>query len=394
MKLRLLGPTLLAFASCADTQAQEWLRRDVRTDAALAAVHFADEWNGYIGGLNIVLKTSDGGTTWIPTASLPTNATFLAVYAKSPSEVFVSRTGLYRSIDGGEHWEEIGDFSNFAGSIFDIRFTSASTGFFIKEGNVFQTTDGGTVWELIYAPGDHFLSEIDAPDAQTIYSTGGITYGDFGFISRADFVRSFDGGETWESVPLPQLHEIQAAAWVGPRHGFVFTFTGEVHETFNGGDSWDLVHAGLGAIALDAVFADAQKGIVVTLEGKILATSNAGRTWVEEAFSENALEALAGVGSQSFVAVGGGGTILQRLGSFEPAAKAEITGIAYLPEEGRIRLDIHSPPGRSYRVDHSPDLLDWAPLGETTPKDSQWDFFYQIEEFPAGYFRVADPGAR
>ena len=361
----------------------EWVQQNSGTVDLLAGVHFADVQVGYAAGFLTVLKTVDGGATW-ESVTCPTNHTFVSVFAKNATDVFVGRQGLYRSTNGGASWREIGGIVG-AGSIFDIKFASHTTGYLVKWGVIYRTLDGGDNWNPVFSSG-LFLADITVADAQTIYVTGGITYDG---ATRADFARSLDGGQTWETVPQPDLSEIMVSAWVGPREGYAFTISQDVLKTTNGGDSWVLVNGALGEIVLDASFSDAQTGFGVCYSGNILSTTNGGVSWMVTPAGGGPLSALARPCGGTCYAVGNNGRIFKRI--VEPEAEAfRITGLNYDAAVEAVTLDIHSSPCKRYRIEVSLDVNTWSPLAESVPETGDWQYVISAVGQPSSFYRVVD----
>jgi len=365
----------------------EWVLQESGTQRTLSAVHFVDLQTGYAAGFLAVLKTLDGGITW-ESLALPANATFVSIFAKSPKDVFVGRQGLYRSLDGGASWREIDQFPEApAGSIFDIKFTSDTTGFLVKRGRIFRTLDGGDTWDPVF-PGDGlFLSELETVGGQAIYATGGITYDG---LSRADFVRSYDGGATWEALLQPTLSEILASVWVGPRDGYVFTFSQQVCRTSDGGDSWTTVNEALGELVLDASFSDAQTGFAVCYSGSILSTTNGGVSWTVTPVSAEPLAALARPCGGTCYAVGNGGRIFKRIAEAGGDHDLRITALNYNTATGEVELFVHSWPCNRYRIEVSLNLSAWMPVAEHTPEAEDWRFNVAAGSAPSSFYRVAE----
>lgn len=361
----------------------QWVQQDSSTGNSLCAVHFVDVQVGYAAGWNSILKTLDGGTTW-ESLAFPSNVTFVSVFAKSAMDVFVGRRNLYRSTNGGEDWREIGGLVK-DGSIFDIRFTSDTTGYLVKLGIIYRTLDGGDIWEPVSTSG-LYLSDVDTPDAQTIYVTGGITFDGY---SAADFVRSFDGGETWEVVPQPGLSEILESAWVGPREGYVFTFYQGVLKTTDGGDSWVPVNDLSGELVLDASFSDASTGFGVCYSGNILSTTNGGVSWLVHPVSTEPLSALARPCGGNCYAVGNRGKIFKQI-AVPGAEELRITTLNCNAAAGSVALLLHSSPCRRYRIEVSVDLSTWTPLAERTPETTDWQFDICAGGQPSSFYRVVD----
>lgn len=379
-----LLPIVLAtlVGSVANGMTADWTPQRSGTDNVLAAVHFADVDVGYAVGFLTVLRTQDGGATW-ETMNTPASATFVSVYARSATDVFVGRQGLYHSTDGGRSWQEIGGL--IGDTIFDIKFTSATTGFLIKSGIVYRTIDGGESWTAVFNSG-LFLSSLETPDAQTIYAAGGITYDG---STRADFARSFDGGDSWEIVPQPGLTEFLTTAWAGPRDGFAFTLDQTLLATADGGDSWTPVNDALDEIVLDADFRNAQTGVAVCASGHILTTTDGGVNWSTTPASRDSLAALARPCGTTYYAVGNGGLILKRMEETE-IKSPRITALDYASASGEVTLHVQSVPCRRYRIEASTDLTTWNVLMETRPESAEWQHTFSPTGPLRGFYRIAE----
>lgn len=364
------------------TVAAEWTRLNSGTGNPLAAVHFADPEIGFAVGFLTVRRTLDGGASWEP-MNIPTSAAFVSVFARSATDVFVGRQGLYHSTDGGRSWREIDGL--VGDSVFDIKFTSATTGFLIKSGIVYRTLDGGENWTAVFNSG-LFLSSLETPDTQTIYATGGITYDG---STRADFARSFDGGETWEILATPGLGEFLTTAWVGPREGYAFTILQEMLVTVDGGDSWSPANPALGELVLDASFVDPRNGFAVCASGNILDTTDGGATWNATPASRDALAALARPCGETLYAVGNDGVMLKH--TAETGIKApRITAIDYDPATGDATLRVHAAPCRRYRIESSPDLATWSVVTELVPEAIDWQHTFPAAAPARGFYRIAE----
>lgn len=367
----------------------EWVPQQSGTQGTLAAVHFVDPDVGYAAGFLTVLKTTDGGITWEPLTP-PANVAFVSVFTQSATDVFVGRQELYRSADGGLHWRQVDDFPEApSGSIFDIKFISKTTGFVVKQGKIFRSLDGGENWDPVFQESSLYLSELDTVGGEVVYATGGITYDG---LTRADFVRSYDGGTTWEVVPQPGMSEILAAAWVGPREGYAFTFLEQMLKTSDGGDSWLPVNNALGELVLDTSFRDAQTGFAVCYSGNVLSTTNGGVNWTVERVSPQPLSALARPCGGTCYTVGNGGRIFKRLASPGPEEEIRIAFLHYDAFGGQVELILRSTPCRRYRIEASSDLKAWTTLVEHVPETADWQFklgtggalskFYRVAEVP------------
>ena len=192
----------------------------------LSSVHMVDPQNGWAvfdseDGLAHVLKTGDGGSTWLDVSPPVTLRYDDEVEGPSPFKVAASfldadhawvslvndafpRIGsVWRTTDGGRHWEE-GLLGRRTSGIDWIRFdpVDPSYGWAVVDaflgagshaGEIFRTTDGGSTWETLldkfgHASGIEFLNRqvgwvtTDAPGGYTptwglaITQDGGLTW--------------------------------------------------------------------------------------------------------------------------------------------------------------------------------------------------------------------------
>lgn len=366
----------------------------------LTAVHFVDARHGFVSGaFSTLLRTSDGGESWTKVPP-PVSASFVSVAAKSPEEVLVGRVGLYRTADGGGHWNsDIGGYEAFSGSIFDILFTSANDGFFTKGGGIFSSTDGGDSWQLIIGT-ELFLDDLQQAEEGVLFATGGISYSEvFGLTSRGDMARSWDGGRIWEVLVHPELNEIHASVWYGGQVGMVFTFTNKAHRTDDMGDTWQVVSesmhdtAGipLPAIVMDAVLDSRNRIVAVDFDGNFL-ESDDGEMWQLTSGSEGPMVALTELADGSIIAVGNGGSLWKRSPPRPPSPiSPAITGIELDPSKQTVTLQATGTPGRTYQLETSLDLAEWVDGESVTPREAE--FSITVEAPPdatSAYYRLED----
>ncbi len=144
---------------------ETWLARDSTIPERLADIFFLDENKGWIVGSNgTILKSIDGGETWESKAIPDFNASIRSchfldnnrdgwitigsfVYAENEAgERWGTSAGgkVFKTTDGGDSWVEIGEF--LEGAI-DVHFLDANRGWVAGQyGSVFSTLDGGVTW--------------------------------------------------------------------------------------------------------------------------------------------------------------------------------------------------------------------------------------------------------
>ncbi len=277
------------------------------SDAWLAAVTATDASGGpaEVG----VFQTSNGGTTWTRTATVPdTSEAYPRAIQFVDAEhgwLMMGLPGMAQSAllfgtdDGGATWTRLA--STYSG---DLDFVSASQGWLAFPGGgaggqgVYATTDGGQTWTLTSAAflapvggdecvaleGFRFLSPSVGVAATSSYGCGGV--GDF------DVWMTSDGGASWQEMASRPASTaasdscgfdvISTTAWVALDCNSVDSVTA-LDWTFDGGAEWVTVPAeGLPDDASAVVFADSRDGFVLPVSSSpssLYRTTDSGQDW-------------------------------------------------------------------------------------------------------------------
>jgi photosystem II stability/assembly factor-like uncharacterized protein len=209
-----------------------------------------------------VFRSNDGGTTWqkILFHDENTGAIDLAMEPGNPRTIYAALlqtrrppwsiyppskgpgTGLYRSKDGGEHWEQLtghGLPSEELGRM-GIAFAPSNPKriYLIadaKEGGMYRSDDSGENWALvskdarIWGRGWYFCEvSVDPMDPETVYVPNTSTY------------RSQDGGKTWTAIKGAPGGDDYHELWIdpdNPRKMILGCDQGAI-VTRNGGETW------------------------------------------------------------------------------------------------------------------------------------------------------------
>lgn len=186
----------------------------------------------------------------------------------STLHVAVEQGGLYRSDDHGASWARITTYETpERGSTHDIhrvvlghadpRLLYMATG----EG-AYRSRDGGASWEFLAGPtrwiGYPDFVFVDPADDRTVY-LGGALRGPGTWenpSARPTFLRSRDGGDTWEELveglPDPVAGNIEAMSmhvWPGGPAFYAATTAGQVFGMDRLEDGWRLLVEGLPAVS-------------------------------------------------------------------------------------------------------------------------------------------------
>jgi photosystem II stability/assembly factor-like uncharacterized protein len=229
-------------------------------------------------------KTTDNGLTWRPifenqptlgigdVALAPSRPETIwlgtGVDLKKPRNFTMPGTGVYRSDDGGETWQNMGLRDSYHIGKIDVHPTNPDMAFVAVHGHywttnpnrgLYRTTDGGKTWEhVLYVDERTGANDVVmAPsDPSVVYAT---TWEDFPGVSgpSSGVWKSEDGGKNWRRLGggLPEGPKTGrigiAVSWTDPQKAYVLvdnlnreeTRAAEVYRTTDGGISWSRTHA-------------------------------------------------------------------------------------------------------------------------------------------------------
>lgn len=208
-----------------------------------------------------VYRSKDGGETWekVLYISENTGAVDLAMSPANPRILFAAmwqyvrkpwtqisggeESGLFRSTDGGDTWEEVTDGipEGIKGKI-GVTVSAANpervwTTIESDEGGVFRSDDGGESFTLINSerklrlrPFYYTTMYADPQDENTVY------------YCSVRLHKSIDGGVTWNTVRVP--HGDTHHLWINPQDNknLINANDGGACVSFNGGETWSSIY--------------------------------------------------------------------------------------------------------------------------------------------------------
>src|SRR5690606_963526 len=134
------------FLTCFDVVYSQSWRRIGNWGNRFTDIKWVSEEVGYIAGENILLKTLDGGLSWVEQEA-PTDHLMLALdFYDAENGMVVGQEGtLYLTSDGGAGWQTINLGSS--ANLKDIRYITRDKIYISGDnGTLFRSTDGGKSW--------------------------------------------------------------------------------------------------------------------------------------------------------------------------------------------------------------------------------------------------------
>ena len=310
---------LLIMSVCAFGQSR-WLPESTGFSGDLVAVFFTSSDKGWIAGDGgFLAQTMDGGVTW-KKYPLETTEDINEIYFRNDDNGYlVAGRKMFITRDAGRTWQETriyrqGEFGTNTPEFLSIRFSDKKHGYAIGsllranrgeevvvDSLVMRTEDGGETWQRIPVPSKGELYHLDFNG-----NSRGWIVGDGGVI-----LASTDEGRTWRKEVSGTAMPLYNVDFRDDNEGYVVGKSGTILRTADGGKSWEQVPSNVGETLMRVDFADDKNGWIVGYAGNILRSGDKGRTWVQQ--ESNTRERLYGLFMDKKFgwAVGAKGTVLK-----------------------------------------------------------------------------------
>jgi photosystem II stability/assembly factor-like uncharacterized protein len=303
---------LLCTASMVFAEGWEWLG-DAAQGNSLMDVQFVNGSLGFAaGGYGTIIKTTNSGTTWqFVNSNLPVDTDIQKVVFQDEwhgcvigcawSSASCQCQSILRSDDGGVTWSE--RFVLDSTTYNDISFTDRQNGIAVgcqgwnQRGVFVRTTDGGQTW-----------NRADLDFGGSLYQVM-LRNRDYGFIrSAAGIWRSTDLGITWSQVACPATPATTRLSFCNELWGYADAENG-MYRTTDGGLSWSEIPDPYNGRFLDLQFANPSVGIGwVEYANTIFTTTDGGYNWnIITALYERGIQAMTNVSVNRWWMVGANG---------------------------------------------------------------------------------------
>jgi photosystem II stability/assembly factor-like uncharacterized protein len=171
-------------------------------------------------------KSIDGGSTWtykniISTLPQPAISSSLFFTNSDIGYIGTINSGILKTIDGGDTWINSISTNNIA--INSIVFTNDSIGYSLGSHLCLKTINAGLNWDTIYNNSSINLKSMNFLDANT-----GIIFGD-------QIIKTIDGGSSWTPI---YNQEVKSAALKNNNIIYAVDSDNHILITENGGSNW------------------------------------------------------------------------------------------------------------------------------------------------------------
>ncbi len=201
-------------------------------------MHFPTTTTGFcVGDLGHIIKSTDGGDNWAYVSSGTTNGLKGVYFTSASNGIAVGDQVILKTTNGGTSWTS----QSFTGVYFtDVTFTTATVGYAVASDAVYKTTDGGTSWNVINA--NLGGEDITAVNSDTLY-----------IASYAGIFKSNNAGTQFFQQPtLYPNSNFYGIYFYNSTLGFAMNYAGNVFKTTTAGDAVQQNDAGVVGISQPA----------------------------------------------------------------------------------------------------------------------------------------------
>jgi photosystem II stability/assembly factor-like uncharacterized protein len=277
--------------------AQQWKDISPFPDI-IYSMQFVNDTTGFVASKENILKTTDGGATWVLKKRMPS---YISVfYFPTPLIGYLSAQNgpLYKTTDGGETWSVL--LAN-SGYIYSMHFPSPTVGYYLDgTRKVMKTTDGGVTWST-QDPG----SKNSNPHCLYFSSV------DTGFVCiDYEIFRTVNGGTNWTKLSFTS--SVNKMTFVTPDTGFAVGDQGRIIKTVDRGQTWSILTSSSTAALWDVCFVNSKVGYAgggnadIATGGVVLKTTDGGTTWKNTLTNRGGIKGVFFTKNNKGIAAGGG----------------------------------------------------------------------------------------
>lgn len=245
-------------------------------------IDFINSDTGWIAGKNVILKTKDGGITWVPFEK-DTTGDFRSVDFINDSLGWgICDTGIVKTLDEGRTWIVLNDTVGNG----KIMAVTENIVYAVVGGEILKTSNGGTDWESIYSS----TSETELNIAffhhrDTIIVAGGKDLDEQKIPDKGIILRTNDGGESWIEVLVSAFNNVLNVKLINDSTAFFLAtdISGKYYicKTIDAFSTWSVLAETIFPVRASMFFDD---GIIIyivenNLESYIMKSTDKGLTW-------------------------------------------------------------------------------------------------------------------
>jgi photosystem II stability/assembly factor-like uncharacterized protein len=282
------------------------------TNVDLASLAFKDAFNGLVVGKSgTILKTTDGGGTWVPQAS-GTAENLSSIFANTTNTFAVGDNGvILRSTNGGTIWNSGYDPITVIKNLKGVCIRKDTVGYAVGEtGTILKTKGIATkIWLAETSGTTEDLMAVHFPVDTLGYAVG----------ANGTIVKKPKQNTAWVSQVSGTTNTLYSVFFTDANKGIAVGANGTILKTINGGTLWSPITINTTKTLFSVNFADANNGYIAGAQGTILKTTNGGTSWILlTSATQNDLHGVVQPNANSGYTVGDNGLIMNTTSNGRP----------------------------------------------------------------------------
>lgn len=257
----------------------QWYQQYSEPAGYFLDIDFTSVNNGWVAGLWKMMRTTDGGNSWITLIDRPQSNTLIQAisFVNDTTGWYVEQNGdeshctIYKTTNGGNDW--VPQYTSPQVTlIWDLQFINQNIGFAVGSDPtfpiLFKTTDGGNTWNIVS------IDNIHAHNLFTIFFLDPL----HGWAGGDWLYNTTDGGASWNMFSGPFFDEFSHIQFTNSNIGWYSGFFG-INKTTDGGSTWiQQASGGDGWHQSSLFFIDSDTGYFCPFNA-VLKTTTSGSTW-------------------------------------------------------------------------------------------------------------------
>lgn len=255
----------------------------------MSVLQFVNATTAFALCYNSVMKSTDAGNTWNIYYTMQSQNNASMHFVNETTGFIVCDTGIViKTTNGGANWNSIYNFNQK--KFHKVYFIDINTGYTLRYNDYFsylgttlyKTTNSGLNWNLILYDTLNTMRGISFPDIQNGYLAG---YGKSNSpsIDYARVYKTFNGGQTWDTIPTLVYSKFYDCKFISQNTGFVFgerifTTNKALYSTTNGGANW--LPSDMNAIVYSFSFVNSNSIFLISSNNSLHRSSNNGTNWL------------------------------------------------------------------------------------------------------------------
>ncbi len=286
-----------------------WTQPTTQTFEFIRSIHFFDQQNGLLLDNNGLYETSDGGQNW-NFIYAPVTPNDMHVYDENTIVIAQGNGGFSNTEDGGQTWtthypdqttelysctglpngsfwatgkytsifftqnaspdDWVDQVGGYKGTLSQIAFTNADTGFVMGYETLLRTFDGGANWENLQdqLPFSSLIAfHVEAPSHIWLINTQG------------NIAFSMDSGNNWTMTSNLGASSFKKIVRSPSQELFLLSKTGQIWKSTDEGLNWNLQQDLPDSDYEDLVFSSSESAWIAGTNGKLYHSTDGGSTW-------------------------------------------------------------------------------------------------------------------